>query len=1707
MKRFFLLLSFVMMGVCAAMAQAPEKMTYQAVVRNSGNSLVANQNVSVRLSILQGSAQGAPVYVENHTATTNDNGLMTVVVGGGAPTTGVFASIDWASGPYFLKSEIDPTGGINYSIESVQQLMSVPYALYAKQAGNGFSGDYNDLTNKPTFTESQILSISNDTIYLTGGSFVKLPAGFDGDYNSLINKPTNVSAFQNDAGYITKDSIPMNVSAFTNDAGYVTVANVQQAANIPTNVSAFTNDAGYITMDSIPAIPTVPTNVSAFTNDAGYITQTAVPTNVSAFTNDAGYLTSFTESQILSVSNDTIYLTGGSFVKLPAGFDGDYNSLTNKPTIPIVPTDVSAFQNDAGYITQAAVPTNMSQLQNDAGYLTSFTESQILSISNDTIYLTGGSFVKLPAGFDGDYNSLTNKPTIPIVPTDVSVFNNDAGYITMDSIPTIPTVPTNVSAFTNDAGYITKDSIPAGLEGSQTGDIMYWNADSSSWVMMPAGTSGQVLTVKNGIPVWANLPDYASLILPPTVTTSNPLDVTQSSALCGGEVNGDGNVQLTACGVCWSTHHSPTIADAHTSNDLSVSAFTNHITNLTHKTTYYVRAYATNSIGTTYGAEMTFTTADIPTDSLMMPNPCSTVDTNAIAQPTLAPNYLVCAGTDSVELSLGNYQYGSIQWQYSLDTISWFDIPNAFDEQLVYKPEQTQFVRAEVSYANCPPEHSEVKLLQKTPAANAGISRTVNMGDTLHLQANMEEAATGSWQILQGANGLLKTPAEAASKFYGTDSLYRLRWTLTNNCGTSSDDINVRYVQPKVSSKVVVVDTTDIIFSDSAQLAHGYYVISFSDSNIVIGDSTILVSIVNGGFLRRVDSWSMANDSTYAMYTTQASLSDLLESGVINFGGISNGDNEGGSTEENAVEDTPAQNTPRNAPMQNTSSVQNIEFLDHIPTRKELREHPEMNGKMYVMRKEVRQADGSSEDIMPEEPTRGGGTNYIEVQDETNTLDYKKINVHATSWSPFSGARLENMEFIMEPAGPVLHYFTENKQLNFGFDNVHLKITADLVITDDYSARERYLTLSDGYTEWVYLVDGTPIKCDFNYAIALQLKGPANITGEMRHKLTADVTFSRINTIYVNSPNQNSSPKPKANGSTNIELVSVNSPTTADLNVSLAATQYFKINGVEGPHATAGCKATIKYNGYSAGWQGKVSSDLFVESDLKGAKVIDSDLPANSWSDSYSSSSDNQHEWRGLHSENTYPYRMNNIGNLRKSIPTNHSFIPVVVDVYGSDDKPVRNVYVHFEPKNGSSVDENMALTNSDGRVQVNWTPGPLTGSEQYLNAYIYDGNARIVSELTFISYEPESATQTAGCANSTLQLQITPYRDGRITLLPQNGAAPYTYSMDGNNIVVDNAYIVNNPYLTIPAPTAGTHEFRVKDANGCVATKAYNVEGPVDCSSTNLGLNKQITDRTIKVQGRNGRSPYQYALDGRPYSDNNVFTSLSPDTYTVHVKDDNGCEVSEQVEVVVDNTSSQSATPCAGAETVTDVDGNVYPTLKIGTQCWMAENLRTTRYANGDAVPILYPNDSADLKSKYGLLYTWNTATGAISSGTNPSGVQGICPDGWHIPSLAEWEQLLNQPQLMDSPAKPLATRYGWMESNIVGSPGYRPYRNNDIGFNAAPAGVNFSDFGVAAWFWSAFGTDAIRARGYCFGYDRAGVFRHDDFRSRAYSVRCLRD
>lgn len=183
--------------ICAALfitasvfAQSPEKMSYQAVVRDGSNNLVTSSAVGMQISILQGSSSGTAVYVETQTATSNANGLVSVEIGAGTVVSGTFATIDWANGPYFIKTETDPTGGTSYTITGTSELLSVPYALHAKTAetvtggitetdpvygssvASGITGtDTTNWNNKQDqLVAGTNISIVGNTISATGGS-------------------------------------------------------------------------------------------------------------------------------------------------------------------------------------------------------------------------------------------------------------------------------------------------------------------------------------------------------------------------------------------------------------------------------------------------------------------------------------------------------------------------------------------------------------------------------------------------------------------------------------------------------------------------------------------------------------------------------------------------------------------------------------------------------------------------------------------------------------------------------------------------------------------------------------------------------------------------------------------------------------------------------------------------------------------------------------------------------------------------------------------------------------------------------------------------------------------------------------------------------------------------------------------------------------------------------------------------------------------------------------------------------------------------------------------------------------------------------------------------------------------------------------------------------------------------------------------------
>ncbi len=131
MKKIFTIIA--LLRLTTSFGQTPEKISYQAIIRDSSNNLVANTTIGMQISILKASINGTTTYTETHSKSTNANGSISIEIGTGT-TSDIFSDIDWASDQYFIKTETDPTGGTNYTITGTSQLLSVPYALHAKTA-------------------------------------------------------------------------------------------------------------------------------------------------------------------------------------------------------------------------------------------------------------------------------------------------------------------------------------------------------------------------------------------------------------------------------------------------------------------------------------------------------------------------------------------------------------------------------------------------------------------------------------------------------------------------------------------------------------------------------------------------------------------------------------------------------------------------------------------------------------------------------------------------------------------------------------------------------------------------------------------------------------------------------------------------------------------------------------------------------------------------------------------------------------------------------------------------------------------------------------------------------------------------------------------------------------------------------------------------------------------------------------------------------------------------------------------------------------------------------------------------------------------------------------------------------------------------------------------------------------------------------------
>jgi len=219
--------------------------------------------------------------------------------------------------------------------------------------------------------------------------------------------------------------------------------------------------------------------------------------------------------------------------------------------------------------------------------------------------------------------------------------------------------------------------------------------------------------------------------------------------------------------------------------------------------------------------------------------------------------------------------------------------------------------------------------------------------------------------------------------------------------------------------------------------------------------------------------------------------------------------------------------------------------------------------------------------------------------------------------------------------------------------------------------------------------------------------------------------------------------------------------------------------------------------------------------------------------------------------------------------------------------------------------------------------------------------------------------------------------------------------------------------------------------------------------------------------------------------------------------------ENNSQTEAVIDNSQTEAVNDNSQTETVTDIDGNTYKTIKIGTQTWMVENLRTTKYNDGTAIPNVTDNDqwanlttgaycwydnNTENKNKYGALYNWYAVD-----------TKKLAPEGWHVPTDAEWTTLINYLGGESTAGGKMKATTGWNSPNTGAS--------NSSGFSAFPSGYRYASNGTFYYagsggdWWSRAADGSSDAWYRYLDYDSAEAGRYNGNRRNGFAVRCLKD
>jgi trimeric autotransporter adhesin len=393
------------------------------------------------------------------------------------------------------------------------------------------------------------------------------------------------------------------------------------------------------------------------------------------------------------------------------------------------------------------------------------------------------------------------------------------------------------------------------------------------------------------------------------------------------------------------------------------------------------------------------------------------------------------------------------------------------------------------------------------------------------------------------------------------------------------------------------------------------------------------------------------------------------------------------------------------------------------------------------------------------------------------------------------------------------------------------------------------------------------------------------------------------------------------------------------------------------------------------------------------------------------------------------------------------------------------------------------------------------------------------------------------------------------VTAIAGNAQATVTFTAPGSNggTAITGYTVTSSPGsitgtgsaspITVPGLNNGTaYTFTVTATNAIgtsVASSASNSVTPVTVPGaptvgTTTAGNTQATVTFTAPVSNGGSAITGYMVTSSPGGVTGA-GSTSPITVTGLTNGTAYTFTVTATNVIGTSMASSASNSVIPLGPITDIDGNVYNIVTIGTQVWMAENLKTTKYNDGTAIPNVtdgtawgalttgaysdYSNTPAN-STTYGRLYNWYTVDNNAATKVASNGGKNVCPTGWHIPTDAEWttltDYLTNNGYGYQGSgsgiAKSMASTSGWNTDPTAGNVGNDQASNNRSGFTALPIGYRnggigaYYIIGVSGQWWSSTEVSTLAYyRG--IGHDNSSVNRSSDGLVGGFSVRCLQD